>query len=499
MNISPTNFVNKNGVLIPKSGTIGGKSEGLVRSLDILPDLEYRQPSSLLAPAECLDSAISAFPRHKLILGQRPDYDRIIEILSSDQHSLIDMIVETFPKRAVIRSSDINEDSLKNRLPGFYKTEFVGNFDDSKYRKGVISAIAGILTDYLQADKVAFRSRKEMKDGLGLLVQDVIGRMQGDEYVNELLGIEKFYPDLAGYLNAAFPDKVIVGFCKGLGLIAVEGKEHYVYEYSRSTGKVKKVKELQHEVTFFENGRLTTKSIDKQLTITEEFVRAFVEKVLEFDQRLRFPEGYGLDFEFAIPSLEGGVVYSTQNAPLPIKRGTVAIEPAKSPIVTPASYVGVGSKVFTDFVFIPSPPGIAQRGGPCPYDYNLSRYNESHSDYLIFILPQHILVGGTESKGTYKFTNTYNAGGIVEVHEHQSTHAAVSGADHFRNFIRCLDQLFIAGNPTEYYWKMKEGKTPDKNSSLIVGKGEVYMAVDENNNKGVIDLRRIDEIKIYGG
>ncbi|MBI2129547.1 hypothetical protein HYU07_04875, partial [Candidatus Woesearchaeota archaeon] len=427
--------------------------------------------------------------------------DKIIEILSSDFKPFIEMIIEKFPKRTVLRSSDINEDSLKNRLPGFYTTKFVGNVDEAKYLFYLLNAVADICADYLDSDKVAFRSRKQMKDGLGLLAQDVVGRVQGDEFVNQLLGLEKFYPDLSGYLNAAFPDKVIVGFCKGLGSIAVDGKPHYIFEYSRRSGEVKATSAFQQEVTYFENGRIVTKPIDRQVVLSEEFIKHFVENALKFEQKLQFPEGFGLNFEFAIPSLDKLVVYSIQNAPLPVKKGTVAIEVAESPLIKPGGYIGVGSKTFTNFVFMPPPKKDHKNGAlACPYEYNFTKYNESHHDYLLFILPKHILIGNTKSpNGTYKFTNTYNAGGIVEVHESEGTHSPSAGATHFANFIRCIDQLFLSGEPTEHYLKLKENFVDKSASALIAGKGEIYMAVDENAKKGVLDLRKVDEIKLYEG
>ncbi|MBI2129020.1 hypothetical protein HYU07_02165, partial [Candidatus Woesearchaeota archaeon] len=52
---STHNFVDKNGIFIPQMGSIGGKSGGLVRSLDMLGDVGYKAPPSILIPAESLD------------------------------------------------------------------------------------------------------------------------------------------------------------------------------------------------------------------------------------------------------------------------------------------------------------------------------------------------------------------------------------------------------------------------------------------------------------
>ena len=64
-----------------------------------------------------------------------------------------------------------------------------------------------------------------------------------------------------------------------------------------------------------------------------------------------------------------------------------------------------------------------------------------------------------------------------------------------QNFLRGSGQLFLAGEPTDAYWELKNG-AGEPHRNLVAGKGEIYMAVDENTGRGVLDLRRVDEVSI---
>jgi hypothetical protein len=238
-------------------------------------------------------------------------------------------------------------------------------------------------------------------------------------------------------------------------------------------------------------------------------VKKFAEQVLGLEKLLGFPFGYGLDFEFAIPDLKSKEVYSIQTAPMPITKTNITIEEVSSPIVTYGSGVGAGARVFRNWAFVPEYQsvgtgnhfeGIEINKALCHYDPALASYNEKHKDYLLFILPDHLFKGNiTLPNGTFRFTNTYNAGGVVEAMEYACSHDISEGASHFANFMRCIGQLFISGEPTPLYKKLK-GNLEFKaiENRLIIGEGEVYMAVDENAKKGVLDLRKIDKVSFYG-
>jgi hypothetical protein len=495
-------FENRGGILIPKKGHVGGKSEGLIRAIDLVERFGYRLPSSILLPAEFLDDIVSAIPPSEIMKDDQKSIWLLRKRAGNVLRDYATLIADLFPERVAIRSSDLNEDSFRHRLPGFYTSQLVCRTENEDFIERISSAIFGICIDYLNPDKVAFRLRNKMSNGLGLLVQELVGRVQGDPLVNKMLGVEKFYPDLAGYLNAAFPDKITVDLCKGFGSLLVEGKPHYMLEYSRSTGKIVRISDYQEEALFFENGLQRSAHIDRQVELTDEFVRALVENALGFERELGFPEGQGLDFEFAIPSMEDGIVYNLQNSPMPIKRGTVWIEEPQSPMIKPESYIGVGSKVFRDFAALPM-PRTGSESEKLGFLKALARYNETHTDYLLFILPIHILTQGSGVGEYYRFGDTYNAGGVVEVHDTSSSHSPADGAVHFANYVRSIDQLFLSGEPTEHYQaiqKVLHSQLLDSGrSSIVAGKGEIYLAVDENKKAGALDLRRIDDIGLFEG
>jgi predicted nucleotidyltransferase len=197
-------------------GRIGGKSSGLFLAAQILKHHRRGGGSELLGPIRVprtwyvTSDALHDFiycnhledvftQKYKDINEVRREYPDIIQVFkhshfSSDMIKGLSMALDDFGERPVIvRSSSLLEDRFGAAFSGKYKSLFLANQGSKRQRlRALLDAIAEVYASTFGPDPIQYRAERNLLDfqeGMGLMIQEVVGNRVGDHFLPAYAGV----------------------------------------------------------------------------------------------------------------------------------------------------------------------------------------------------------------------------------------------------------------------------------------------------------------------
>ncbi|MCF4114754.1 MULTISPECIES: PEP/pyruvate-binding domain-containing protein [Dethiosulfovibrio] len=213
--------------------SIGGKGRSLLYGIRALrdtgePDLmSVTMPRALFLGSDVFDDFVESLPvRDELISNGTPD--RIESAFL--EHPLSEAVVERvrafladMTDPVVVRSSSIQEDSLKYSFAGKYLSDFLGNFGTLDYRTwAVCREIRRVYSRIYFPKALAYRSRHGIgDDSMGIIVMRVSGRWRGDLYYPTIGGVG-FSRNYRRWTSRVAMEDGVVRFVFGLGTMSTK-------------------------------------------------------------------------------------------------------------------------------------------------------------------------------------------------------------------------------------------------------------------------------------
>lgn len=195
-------------------GKIGGKAAGVLLARQIVerhasanPLLkDIRTPQSWYVASDALDQFIHdnhledvLAQKYKDIEEVRQEYPDIIQLFKNSHFSpnmvrgLTALLDEAGDCPLIVRSSSLLEDRVGAAFSGKYKSLFLANQGDRSARlAALLDAFAEVYASVLGPDPIVYRATRNLIDyqeGMGILVQKVVGRRVGDYYLPLAAGV----------------------------------------------------------------------------------------------------------------------------------------------------------------------------------------------------------------------------------------------------------------------------------------------------------------------
>ncbi|MCK6486421.1 MAG: nucleotidyltransferase domain-containing protein [Phycisphaerae bacterium] len=195
-------------------GRLGGKAAGLLLARRIIekhaagggPLADVRTPRTWYITSDALHEFIHEnhledvfAQKYKDIEEIRQEYPDIIQLFKNS-HFPPDIVKgvslamdELGDKPLIVRSSSLLEDRSGAAFSGKYKSLFVANQGDKRDRLAtLLDAIAEVYASILAPDPIEYRAERNLLDfqeGMGILIQEVVGCRVGDYYLPLVAGV----------------------------------------------------------------------------------------------------------------------------------------------------------------------------------------------------------------------------------------------------------------------------------------------------------------------
>lgn len=181
-------------------GSLGGKAKGLLFAKHILENLEEIPPWPIYIPpsrfisTEVFDDFIKVNSLEEVI--EKGDWEEIRKAF--DKASLPQSVVEDLRKWVcemdyplAVRSSSLLEDNIRYSFAGKYLTLFVSNRGSVEERiRSLVCAIRRIYASTYNPSAQEYRRKRALTgEKMGIIVQQLIGRVRGKEFYPEIAGV----------------------------------------------------------------------------------------------------------------------------------------------------------------------------------------------------------------------------------------------------------------------------------------------------------------------
>jgi len=199
MSFDPRDMIEDRSHLLGE-GHIGGKAKGLLFAKKVLENLEEIPPWPVYIPpsrfvtTEVFDEFIKLNALEEVI--EKGDWEEIREAFT--RGSLPEFVVEDLRRWVcemdyplAVRSSSLLEDSLKYSFAGKYLTLFVSNRGsvDDRVRE-LTSAIKKVYASTYGPPAQEYRRKRSLTgEKMGVIIQQLIGRVRGKEFYPEIAGV----------------------------------------------------------------------------------------------------------------------------------------------------------------------------------------------------------------------------------------------------------------------------------------------------------------------
>ncbi len=195
-------------------GRVGGKAAGLILARRIVAQhaqsdpllADIRSPNTWYLTSDALhqfthDNHLEDVVAHKYrdIEEIRREYGNIIQVFknshfASETVQALGVALDEFGDRPlIVRSSSLLEDRYGAAFSGKYKSLFLANQGRRQDRlAALLDAIAEIYASVLGPDPIEYRAERNLLDyheGMGILIQDVVGRRAGDYFLPLAAGV----------------------------------------------------------------------------------------------------------------------------------------------------------------------------------------------------------------------------------------------------------------------------------------------------------------------
>ncbi len=213
--------------------SIGGKGRSLLFGIKALrgsDDEELREttiPKAVFLGSDIFD----------LFVASIPDFSELVEKSSPEElerifldHPLPDGVTERIRSflgdmtdPVVVRSSSIQEDSLKYSFAGKYLSDFLGNHGSLDYRAwAVCREIRRVYSRVYFPKAVAYRTRHGIgNDSMGIIVMALSGRWRGDLFYPTIGGVG-FSRNYRRWTSRVAMEDGVVRFVFGLGTMSTK-------------------------------------------------------------------------------------------------------------------------------------------------------------------------------------------------------------------------------------------------------------------------------------
>jgi len=195
-------------------GKVGGKAAGLLLARRVIE--QHAAENELLAGIRTpltwyvTSDALHQFmhenhleelfaQKYKDIEEIRQEYADIVQVFKnshfpSELVSRLSLALDEFGERPlIVRSSSLLEDRFQAAFSGKYKSLFLANQGDKKSRlAALLDAIVEVYASVLSPDPIEYRTERNLLDfqeGMGLLIQEVVGRRVGDYFLPLAAGV----------------------------------------------------------------------------------------------------------------------------------------------------------------------------------------------------------------------------------------------------------------------------------------------------------------------
>ncbi len=195
-------------------GKIGGKAAGVLLARRIVEQCaashpllaDIRTPRTWYIASDALDQFIHdnhledvLAQKYKDIEEIRQEYPDIIQLFKNSHFApnivrgLSSLLDEAGDCPLIVRSSSLLEDRVGAAFSGKYKSLFLANQGDRNQRlAALLDAVAEVYASVLGPDPIEYRATRNLLDyqeGMGILIQEVVGRRVGDYYFPLAAGV----------------------------------------------------------------------------------------------------------------------------------------------------------------------------------------------------------------------------------------------------------------------------------------------------------------------
>ena len=218
--------------LIIGDRSIGGKGRSLLFGIKVLKECgdeelaETTIPPAIFLGSDIFDRFVESIPDFDGLRSGTPeeleraflDHPLPQEVTEGVRSFLADM---TDP--VVVRSSSIQEDSLKYSFAGKYLSDFLGNFGSLEYRTwAVCREIRRVYSRVYFPKAIAYRSRHGIgDDSMGIIVMRLSGQWRGDFFYPTIGGVG-FSRNYRRWTNRISMEDGVVRFVFGLGTMSTK-------------------------------------------------------------------------------------------------------------------------------------------------------------------------------------------------------------------------------------------------------------------------------------
>jgi len=195
-------------------GRLGGKSAGLflaeniIRKSEDSTDLlkEIKTPRSWYITSDVILSFLKynnmdeiVEQKYKDIKQVRMEYPYVVRTFKNGSFppeivQMLSMMLDEFEdKPLIVRSSSLLEDSLGAAFSGKYKSLFLANQGSKRERlEDLTDAIAEVYSSTFGPDPIQYRAERNLLDfseGMGIIIQEVVGNRIGDYFLPAFAGV----------------------------------------------------------------------------------------------------------------------------------------------------------------------------------------------------------------------------------------------------------------------------------------------------------------------
>ena len=195
-------------------GRLGGKSAGLflaeniIRKSEDSTDLlrEIKTPRSWYITSDVILSFLKynnmdeiVEQKYKDIKQVRMEYPYVVRTFKNGSFppeivQMLSMMLDEFEdKPLIVRSSSLLEDSLGAAFSGKYKSLFLANQGSKRERlEDLMDAIAEVYSSTFGPDPIQYRAERNLLDfseGMGIIIQEVVGNRIGDYFLPAFAGV----------------------------------------------------------------------------------------------------------------------------------------------------------------------------------------------------------------------------------------------------------------------------------------------------------------------
>lgn len=219
--------------VIVGGGSLGGKGRSLLYGMKALRDsgdpelMDTFMPQAIFIGVDIFNSFIDSIPDlENLVKNSTPEVLEKIFLEKELPDIVIDRVksfLTDMTDPVVIRSSSVEEDSLKYSFAGKYLSDFIGNFGPLESRaRAVCREIRRIYSRVFFPKAIVYRQRHGIGDDqMGIIVMRMSGKWRGDLYYPTIGGVG-FSQNYRRWTSRVHMEDGVVRFVFGLGTMSTK-------------------------------------------------------------------------------------------------------------------------------------------------------------------------------------------------------------------------------------------------------------------------------------